>query len=181
MRAIIDSNQVKEAENYLTNVESRWAPDVMGDIFSAEDVRAVRNKAQDEFFYKLIISKAAYAPLIKTDKEVYIFDHIVDTCYVFDQHAVITRKMPISYHKTENWGKRLLVDKVKEKVYTFFVDYGIFSIVEIDLSSGRLLKTTKLEEHTYPEKIQIWNGFIYYLHRDIDRSGYHKLFRVVIQ
>jgi hypothetical protein len=61
------------------------------------------------------------------------------------------------------WTSDVLIDERSGKVFTTFVFNGRYSLYEIDLNSGMLKKRLTLF-HYYPEKVRIYNYFVYYLY-----------------
>jgi hypothetical protein len=61
------------------------------------------------------------------------------------------------------WTNDIVVDEMSGKVFTTFVSNGQYGLYEIDLNSGILNKRQALF-HYFPEKIRVYNDFIYYLY-----------------
>jgi hypothetical protein len=61
------------------------------------------------------------------------------------------------------WSDEIVVDEVTGKAYTTFMRNGIFILYGIDLNTGALKKRLTFF-HPYPEKIRIYNDFVYYLY-----------------
>ncbi|MBI3133335.1 MAG: carboxypeptidase-like regulatory domain-containing protein [Bacteroidetes bacterium] len=177
LRKVTDPAKVNDVENYARELQVTVAPNIMGDIFDPRDVRASREKAQDQFFFDLVITNAVYAPLIRTGNAVYVFDHLADSCFVFSQNSEFIRQFSIGYHLQENWANTLLTDEAQEKIYAVHQTNGIFLLSEINLETGQLKEGTELVRHTYPQKIRIRDGWVYYLH-NLDNSGFNKLYKV---
>ena len=178
LRKVNDEKKTNDVLNYATELNMTWAPDIMGEIFTAKDIRAAREKAEDQFFFDLVITNATYAPLIRTSSAIYIFDHLADTCFVLNNNSEPLRDFAINYHHQKSWGNKLIVDDANEKIYALYISNGIYSLHEINLETGELKKPTELSKHTYPEKIRIKDGFIYYLYLERENPGFRKLFRV---
>ncbi|MCX6304315.1 MAG: carboxypeptidase-like regulatory domain-containing protein [Bacteroidetes bacterium] len=61
------------------------------------------------------------------------------------------------------WTNDVIIDERSGKVYTTFVSNGQYSLYGIDLNSG-VLKKRMMFVHYYPEKIRVYNDFVYYLY-----------------
>jgi len=181
MRKINDEIKTQDVLNYATELNMNYAPNIMSEIYSAADVRASREKTQDEFFFNLVMTNATYAPLFKTTNAIYIFDHLADSCFVFSQNSEPIQQFSINYQLQKNWGKKLIVDEANEKIYVLNVTNGIYSLHEINLETGELKTSTELTKHTFPEKIRIKDGWIYYLYQEKENPGFRKLYRVRLQ
>lgn len=180
IRLIHDAEKVKDVLAYAEELQMTVAPGMMSEIFTAKDVRAAREKMQDQYFFDLVVTNATYAPLIKTANAVYVFDHLADSCFVFDLQSEPLRQFKISYHKRPDWVHKLILEDDGDRIFAVHSLNGIYSLSEINLETGELKLPLTLTEHTYPEKIKIRNGWVYYLHHDLQNAGFDKLFRVAL-
>lgn len=180
MRLVNDAETVKDVLAYAEELEMTYAPSMMSEIFSFNDVRAAREKMQDQYFFDLVVTNGTYAPLIKTASAVYIFDHLADSCFVFSLQSEPLRQFKINYHHRIDWAKKLILDDGSNRIFAIHTLNGIYSISEINLETGELKAPLRLMEHTHPEKIKIKNGWVYYLHHDLQNAGFDKLFRVAL-
>jgi hypothetical protein len=180
IRLITDIDQVEYVLDYAEELNLTFAPSMVGEIYLQSDIRAAREKFQDQVFFDLVVTKAVYAPLFKTSNALFVFDHLADSCFVFNHQCQPIRQFQLSYHLQPEWANKLILEEGNERIFTVHQVNGIFSISEINLETGILKSKVTLEEHTYPEKIKIRNGWIYYLHHDPINSGFNKLFRVPI-
>jgi hypothetical protein len=69
--------------------------------------------------------------------------------------------------KEGRWTGEVMVDDRSGKVYTTFLQNGTIHVFEININSGLLKKCISLA-HSFPQKIKVYNNFIYYLY---DVSG----------
>ncbi len=65
--------------------------------------------------------------------------------------------------KDGRWTCDILVDDASQTVYTTFLRNGVCSLYKIDLNSGELRKRLSLI-HDYPEKVRVYNNWVYYLY-----------------
>lgn len=180
IRLINDAEKVNDVLAYAQELQMTNAPSMMSEIFSAKDVRAAREKMQDQYFFDLVVTNATYAPLIKTTSAVYVFDHLADSCFVFSLQSEPLRQFKIDYHKRADWANKLILEDGGDRIFTVHSLDGIYALAEINIETGELNSPLQLTEHTYPEKIKIRNGWIYYLHHDLLNPGFDKLFRVAL-
>ncbi len=74
------------------------------------------------------------------------------------------------------WSDEITVDELTQKAYTTFSRNGIFILYEIDLNTGALKKRLTFF-HPYPEKIRIYNEYVYYLYDVPGKDDNKMLFR----
>jgi len=177
LRVVRDAQVVKDVTDFAQTLLLVPAPNPMAEL-NANSLKSAHERFQDETFFENVLTVPTYAPLIRTNSAIYIFDHLADSCFVFSQQSDNIRQFTITYHLQKGWMNELIEDEAHEKIYAVHQVNGIFELAEINLETGALLESTKLEEHTYPEKIRIKDGWIYYLHHDVNLPGYNKLYKV---
>ena len=74
------------------------------------------------------------------------------------------------------WTGDVLTDQTTGKVYTVFVRNGTCDVYEINVNSGLLKKRLSLV-HFYPQKLKIYNGWVYYLYDVAGDADNKMLFR----
>jgi hypothetical protein len=132
---------------------------------------------QETNFYEKVLTKPLYAPLFTVNNNLYLFDHVRDSCFVFDENLNQTRSFYIDYHQKINWTKKLIVDKEQGTVYAKFEKNGFCYLKKIDLQTGKIIESYKLEKQTFPSKIKIKNNTAYYLYKDRFNHGQMSLFK----
>jgi hypothetical protein len=70
------------------------------------------------------------------------------------------------------WTREIETDRTTGQAFSFFTNGGLVTVYEIDLNSG-MLKRKIVLEHIFPEKIRIYNGWVYYLY-DLDSEADNK-------
>lgn len=133
---------------------------------SPDEQRYARNVERKFWFYELVLSNPVYNPLCKIRDSVFIFNHLSDSGYVYNQSGSLQRTFPIDYHYRSGWENELIVDHSGKNIYAKCVRRGLAYLLQIDSDSGEILNEYKLENHSFPEKIKIKNGVVYYFHND---------------
>lgn len=89
--------------------------------------------------------------------------------------------VPISFHKDKilksdtistvrfsdsgwRWGNTILVDDFNCNVYTTYIKLGMVRINRVDLETGKLKSGTVIP-FPFPEKIEIYNGEVYFINK----------------
>jgi hypothetical protein len=80
----------------------------------------------------------------------------------------------------KKWRKELIIDEVRGEVYAKFEKEGLCYLKKIDLITGEIVKTYKLEEHKYPTNIKIKNSEAYYFYKDHFNNGVMSLFKQIL-
>jgi len=118
-------------------------------------------------FYDYLLSQSPYSPLLKINDMLYIFDHINGKIVVYDPNGNFIKEVEISYYKTQNYGKEIIVDEEKTTVFVKFLNNGYVTLRQINPDTGNFTgNDIILEKHTYPKQIKIQGDYIYYLARD---------------
>jgi hypothetical protein len=118
-------------------------------------------------FYDYLLSQSPYSPLLKINDMLYIFDHINGKIVMYDPNGNFIKEVEISYYKTQNYGKEIIVDEEKTTVFIKFLNNGYVTLRQINPDTGNFTgNDIVLEKHTYPKQIKIQGDYIYYLARD---------------
>ncbi len=105
------------------------------------------------------------APLYPQDSLICIFNHFSSQLEYFDKSGNRVREQAIDYHQQKKWSKKIYFDHYREEAYTSFrCDEGA-RFYPINMKTGALGAPTTIPMH-FIEKVQIWNGYLYYLYRN---------------
>ncbi|MGB0887501.1 MAG: hypothetical protein ACPGSL_05210 [Vicingaceae bacterium] len=132
---------------------------------------------QESNFYEKVLSKPLYIPIYKIKDVVFLFDHTNDSCWSYDENLELQKGSFIDYHHQEGWAKELIVDKEQGEIYAKFEKGGLCYLKKIDLSTGEITDSFKLEKHTFPTKIKVKNNTAYYLYHDRYNHGQMSLYK----
>ena len=121
---------------------------------------------------KRVMLQEIYVPLLNVDNKVYIFDFQKDYIYKYDAKGEYLGKKEISFHLKSKyarrdapgnpWDKKLIYDKARKECYAQFTSNGTVTLKKIDLESGSVIATYVLNDHYFPENIQVYDGVVYY-------------------
>lgn len=117
-------------------------------------------------YAKQIAYKPIYSYVDVIADTVYYFNHGNDQLELFSEKLETRGKIDISYHLIDNWKSEIVVDKTDQKAYTIFTSGVKYQIHEINLQDG----TTEIKQLiplTFPEKLKINNGYVYFLYKEI--------------
>lgn len=139
---------------------------------------ASRDKFQDLMFYTFVVSKPDYIPLFVWENEICIFDHYNDVLVRFDPNRLDKPVVqPISYHKHPGWKKELLYDAATKTVYTTFSVNGHLYITELSKTDFSPVKSIQIHNNSFPARLIVHDGFLYYDYTSSFEDAYKKLFR----
>jgi hypothetical protein len=153
----------------------------------------IRNLDNKTRFLKMAYYTEIYAPVLRMGDSVCIFNHPNDVIQFYDIHDSLTGSTPTSYHleKKKNplstlgyafapsskWMKEVYTDEVKRKAYTMNQNInGTRDLLEIDLNTG-LTRYILTIPFPYVQKVQIRNGYLYFVYRGWGEGQKKKLFR----
>jgi len=82
----------------------------------------------------------------------------------YDNSGNFSYKLSLMIGKVNDgrWTNDIITDDRNGKVFTTFVSNGRYTLYEINLNSGMLMKKLTLF-HYYPEKVRVNDNFVYYL------------------
>ena len=126
----------------------------------------------EEDMIKRLMLQEIYVPLLNVDNKIYIFDFQKDYVYKYDEQGEYLGKKEISFHLKSKyarrdapgnpWDKKLIYDKARKDCYAQFTSDGTVTLKKIDLESGNVIATYVLDDHYFPENIQVYDGTVYY-------------------
>ncbi len=126
----------------------------------------------EEDMIKRLMLQEIYVPLLNVDNKIYIFDFQKDYVYKYDEQGEYLGKKEISFHLKSKyarrdapgnpWDKKLIYDKARKECYAQFTSDGTVTLKKIDLESGNVIATYVLDDHYFPENIQVYDGVVYY-------------------
>ncbi len=123
----------------------------------------------DDQIYRLseletIRRDSVYAPLLKINDTLYLFDHTNGRLLRFGPRLERTDVKFIDYQNTKGWRKLLLQDMTTNRVYARFSSKNGLLLKEINPSTGREGKMYDLKLAPYlAEKFKIRNGMLYFI------------------
>lgn len=173
MVCVGDEIIVRVANDYQLQLDNDPAPNTVHSSIANHE--AAKEKMQNAFWLAIQHSKDGYHPLIKLKDSLYIFDHGINKCLVYDEFGHLQREFPISHSTLPGWKFQLITDKALQRIYAVTMEGGNAKLHEISLKNGAVLNTYAIEEHAFPMNLKIRNGYVYY--RYTSKSGYYKLFR----
>jgi len=139
-------------------------------------ISRARAISREQQYLRNVFYPPVKAPLKRIDENLVIFDFPNSKIRFYEPSGRQFFETPITFHhkntknkilesmfKVKDWEDyEVFVDEKKYKAYALVDDKGKFDLNEIDLFSGEVVKTHKLF-YRYPEKINIHNGYAYFL------------------
>ena len=165
-----------------------------GDISILEQIRSLEKEKR---FNRMAYFPPLFAPMLKLGDTICIFNYPGAKIEFFDCNDSLVGITNIAFHITgeknniqnsignimrnNKWQNEVFIDRATKKAYTSFMNLnGTKFLKEIDLSTGQLIKSIKIP-FPYVEKIQLLNGYIYFMYKGWGETRKKKLFRQQIQ
>ena len=128
--------------------------------------------------FQKILYKPLYAPLVEKDTQLCIFNHLASELQYLNRQGDTIKTVPIDYHQSRKWKKKILYDEFQQKAYTTMNSREGEIIYRIDMDSGQIMHPISINR-VFIENLKIRNGYLYFLYRNIfvkDRNRkLHKL------
>jgi hypothetical protein len=121
---------------------------------------------------EMIYALPSYSFLKLVNDSIYLFAHDIDSMFVYDQHWNPLKGERINYHHLKMWGKELIVNEERTRVYAKLIQDSKPMIAEIDLQTGTLKSSSFALESRFPTKIKIRNNSIYFMAKQRNGVGY---------
>ncbi len=140
---------------------------------SEDEIDALLNTSDDwkKQYFGGVLCRPTYQPLKRINGSLYLFNHLENKVIRFDLDGNQLAEIPTRYAKDDNaWANEIIVNEEETRCFAKFLNTGIVTLKEIDLETGTIKNTCKIEQHIFPEKIRIQNNEVYYLYRDYKKQ-----------
>ena len=138
--------------------------------------------SRDDFVTWNYVHKILYRPvkaqLFVIGNYTAIFNNPDRQVEFYDNQGNFSYKLALQVEKINDgrWTQDIVIDRTSDKIYTTFLRNGTCTIYEIDPNNGNLKKRLSLT-HPFPEKIRVYNGWVYYLYDESAEADNKMMFR----
>jgi len=140
-------------------------------------------KEEDLRFQELIINRPIYAPLIKIQDTILLFNFLESKLEKYRLAAdtpEATGEINIALHQSKGFLDNIIIDYARMKIYGIFREKGISKLKEISSFDGHVVQTTDIPDFVFIENVKIHDGIVYFLYKSKDLSEYKKLYTMKI-
>ena len=130
-------------------------------------------------FDKNIWFKPVYAPMFVVQDTLLVFDHCQGRMRKYDHSFKQVGEAAIGHHlnmKGRDWKGRLLQDRRSGTIYAHYERFGQSWLQTIDPHTGDMGSITRLA-YKYPGKVQVFDGYVYYIHRPFESLQKRAIYR----
>jgi hypothetical protein len=169
--SIYDQERELFAQNFLDQrnelIRKYGDLDEMGEI-TVSQLNVKRKIKRLEFGYQFLGKIPAYNPLFVRSDTLLIFDNLRNTIVSFDSNFSFLREVPMLYQA--NNSQRNFQDKATGRI--FIEEHSVANnlFYEIDVNSGKTIKTIKIENSIFPEKVCFYGNKVYYIDNDLNNG-----------
>ncbi|MFZ5553280.1 MAG: hypothetical protein ACOZCO_09210 [Bacteroidota bacterium] len=113
-----------------------------------------------------------YAPMFIKEDTIMIFDHYTNKLYRYDARNNPIDSVDISYHigvDKKEWEQLLVKDQETGVIYSVYLRGGKYYLKELNTSTGEVKNVFRLY-YKYPEKLQVRDGYAYYIYRPYESA-----------
>lgn len=146
--------------------------------FNSDENDIEERKRMMNSLFNRILFKPIYCPALYIRDSIYVFDFQNDKMFKYDNRGYQTNSCEIDFHRTgyfknllinNPWDEKLIVDDATNQCYAQFSSDGIVTLKEINLDNGKVKREILLTDHSFPQNIQVYDGYVYYLYLDKTR------------
>lgn len=160
---------------YLRNADKVVAMNLAADLGVDKEVAAGYMRG----FQHNIWFKPVYAPLFVVGDTMLVLDHARGRMRKFDRHLGPCGDVSLSYLR-KDLGRyrvdRILQDRATQRIYALFARHGRHWVREVDPHQGTLGKESPVT-HLHPERVQVYDGSLYYIHRPYESLQKRAIYR----
>lgn len=131
----------------------------------------------DRIFFNQIFIKEIYAPLFSHQDTVFIFDHPNGRIEKFSKWGSPLGSTFITYSASSNFERQILRDEISGLFYAVFKKNNMHYLCKLNPHTG-VISDKILIPHAFVEKMEIRNGYLYFLTRTEDQMKSKVLQRI---
>lgn len=113
-----------------------------------------------------------YSPAFGKGKEVIILDPLNRRIFSHDKYGLPIDSVYFDPEPGDEKLRSFTQDQVSKKIYQILDKGGVTIIRHVDETTGGLGAPFKIG-YPFVEKIKVYNGFVYYIRRDVDKGTRH--------
>jgi hypothetical protein len=124
-----------------------------------------RAEFQEWNFARKIMYRPRTASMVRIGENICVFNTADMTIEFYTPEGDFTSKLKFDLSKAAEgkWTKEILVDVVRNKVYTSFNRNGEFTLYLVNLETGSLVRSSRLT-HIYPQNLKVQDGKVFYMY-----------------
>lgn len=131
-------------------------------------------------FADMCFFSPVFAPLARSGNQVVLFNYVDDAIVFYDTTGKKTASVTAGYHHSKDFKKIFIQDEKTGSCYAVFEDSGICSVGEIDLGTGRIIRTVRIPSFPFIEKISVHDGKLFFLYKEKSEYEYKKIFMMPV-
>lgn len=147
------------------------------DEITINELGETKDHAERIFFFQQVLTQTDYNPMFVQHDTSYIFDHTNGYAVQLGQSGDVQNKTEITYHQDKDWTTKNLQDVHRKTFYAVFEEKGIQYLYELSPDDFQLGRKIEITEHSYPKKLIIYDGYVYYTYKENYGANLNKLYR----
>jgi len=135
------------------------------------------NNEFDRRFTEQIFFKPVQIPLFVNNNIIIIFNTIDKKIeHISNINGQTIKEVELKTEDEKGWTKTILYDQPSDRFYTTYLRKGIYTVCEVDIYTGKISEKAVLSGYAYIEKLQIWDGNLYFLYKKFTGDDYKRLY-----
>ncbi len=130
-----------------------------------------------EKVWRRMMAPPTYSPMFSLRDSIYVFNHVLGLCEVFNRQGDPVRTFPIVHHEMRDWKRKLIADADGQRLYARMEHHSTLYLAEIDLNDGSVIATIRLPDAAHSDRLRVRNGHAYFMVRDTELFVPDKLVR----
>lgn len=131
----------------------------------------------DQRFEELIVYKPVQIPIFFRINDIVAFNFISWKIQYFDLEGQLLSEIDMQYGEKNKIQKEIYFDSKSGKYYGREIRNGLNSLIEIDISTGKMIKFFTFKGYPHIEKLCVSNGVLYFIYKDYSGDEYKRLYK----
>lgn len=131
----------------------------------------------DQRFEELIVYKPVQIPIFFRKNDIVAFNFINWKIQYFDLQGKLLSETDMQYGEKNKIQKEIYFDAKSGKYYGREIRNGLNSLIEIDISTGKMNKYFTFKGYPHIEKLCVSDGVLYFIYKDYSGDEYKRLYK----
>ncbi|MPM02747.1 hypothetical protein SDC9_49002 [bioreactor metagenome] len=131
----------------------------------------------DQRFEELIVYKPVQIPIFFRKDDIVAFNFILWKIQYFDHQGNLLNEVDMQYGDKKKIQREIYYDDSSGKYYGREIRNGLNNLIEIDVTTGKMIKFFSFKGYPHIEKLCVSNGVLYFIYKDYSGDEYKRLYK----
>jgi hypothetical protein len=131
----------------------------------------------DKRFEELIVYKPIQIPIFFRKNDIVAFNFVTWKIQYFGFDGNFISEIDMQFGDQKKIKHEIYFDNVLNKYYGREIRNGLNSLIELDVSTGKMVKYFSFKGYPHIEKLNVSDGVLYFIYKDYSGDEYKRLYK----